>query len=132
VDAALGAGAGVIVKVPVPVFVTVPVVYENTDAGITSEVMFCVKSLTRTCEVHPVLVPRESVTSTGDEKIVVNVEGKLTEEPRLVAEGAVIVRPLIGGTLLVTVMVIAVVAASEVETVPTSGVAIMTIRVNTF
>lgn len=61
-----------------------------------------------------------------------NVEGKATEVPRLTVPGALIVKPGTAAILDVTVIVIAVVAAPYAEAVPTSGTAVMTIRVIIF
>lgn len=60
-----------------------------------------------------------------------NVAGKATEVPRLTVPGALIVKPGTAAILDVTVIV-TVVAAPYAEAVPTSGTAVMTIRVIIF
>jgi hypothetical protein len=108
----------------VPVFVTVPTAYENTEAGI-SGLPAVDNGLTKTCDIHPVLVPRVSVTATADPKWVVNVAGKVTLLPRFRFVGAEI-----ESRLLVTVRVKVVVAAYA-EIVPINGDAMMSDRANT-
>jgi hypothetical protein len=97
-------------------------------AGIDGPESVGVKGLIKTDESHPRPPPRVSVTTTGAVNVFVNVEGKLTV-PRFTFEGAEIVS-VASGTLLITVRVNCVVAASA-ENVPIKGVPTISVKANT-